>query len=257
MGKKIIQFPCIPNSVQDDSGNNEFAAQQLIYDAWESDEKEARKLAKKALKLWPDCADAYNVLGDCSGPKAAMKYYQQAVDAGKRALSSAPFKKDVGSFWGILETRPYMRALANKSRLLLSYGDKNEAIDIMHEMLRLNGNDNQGVRHILLSNLIQMRKLDEAEDLYNKYKEDVMLGWIYSRVLLDFYKGDHKNAVTSLKRAVKANKHVAKYLLDRKLLPRYHPDYYSIGDEDEAVIYVFGNSLAWSEDALAWLKENR
>ncbi|MDP2168388.1 MAG: hypothetical protein Q8J64_08670 [Thermodesulfovibrionales bacterium] len=36
--------------------------------------------------------------------------YRQGVEAGEMALGKKAFKEGVGHFWGILETRPYMRA---------------------------------------------------------------------------------------------------------------------------------------------------
>ena len=59
----------------------------------------------------------------------------------------------------------------------------------------------------------------------------------------------------SLKKALKCNPHVPDYLLGRKKMPRYLPDYYGFGDENEAITYVFGNKGAWMGTALArkWL----
>jgi hypothetical protein len=55
---------------------------------------------------------------------------------------------------------------------------------------------------------------------------------------------------------VKRNKHVPLYLLGRKKLPRNLPDYYSLGDNNEAIMYACGNLAAWNSTpgALEWLK---
>ncbi|HEV2642619.1 MAG TPA: hypothetical protein VGT98_07930, partial [Candidatus Elarobacter sp.] len=59
-----------------------------------------------------DCADAYVLLAEETARTAgaARKLYEQGVAAGERALGPNYFRNEVGSFWGLLETRPYMRA---------------------------------------------------------------------------------------------------------------------------------------------------
>ena len=88
-------------------------AQALLYQAWETRSGKQRvKLAKQALAISEDCADAYVLLAQETArtPEEALDFYQQAVDAGKRAIGDG-FDDLAGDFWGVLETRPYMRAL--------------------------------------------------------------------------------------------------------------------------------------------------
>jgi hypothetical protein len=48
---------------------------------------------------------------------------------------------------------------------------------------------------------------------------------------------------------------VPDYLLGRKKMPRDIPDYYGFGDENEAVLYAYGNRRAWNATpgAMKWL----
>ena len=40
-------------------------AQDLMYDAWDTEKRKTRiELAQKALSIFPDCADAYNLLAE-------------------------------------------------------------------------------------------------------------------------------------------------------------------------------------------------
>lgn len=90
------------------------AAQEIMWDAWDSDDRRRRvELAKKALKISPLCADAYVILALETARNAdeALQLYRQGVEAGEKALGKTAFRDEVGHFWGILETRPYMRAL--------------------------------------------------------------------------------------------------------------------------------------------------
>jgi hypothetical protein len=107
-------------------------AQDIIYDAWEAgDPKRRIALARKALEISPDCADAYVILVEdtASSLSESLDLYRQGVEAGERALGKDAFKDDVGHFWGILETRPYMRARAGLAGCLWGAGNHEEAIE--------------------------------------------------------------------------------------------------------------------------------
>ncbi len=233
-------------------------AQDIIYDAWEvTDQKHRVALARKALEISPDCADAYSLLAeDAAGSLSeALDLYRQGVEAGERALGREAFEEDVGHFWGILDTRPYMRARAGLAECLWAAGKHEEAIEHYKEMLRLNPNDNQGIRDLLMPCLIVMGRDKEAEKLFNQY-EDSLATWVYSRALLDFRRiGDSEISRKSLKIAVKKNKYVPAYLLGRKKIPKSLPEYYSPGDESEAIAYTKENLEAWKiiPGALDWL----
>ena len=127
-------------------------AQDLVYEAWEAPSaKKRRELAEQALRISPDCADAYNILADLTtSPAEARALYDKAVAAGARALGEEFFEENVGHFWGLLETRPYMRARAGLAELLWDAGEREAAVDHYRELLRLNPGDNQGIRQILV-----------------------------------------------------------------------------------------------------------
>lgn len=73
----------------------------------------------------------------------ALEAYALGVQAGKRALGPEPFEEDVGHFWGITETRGYMRARAGLAQCLWELGEHQAAIAHYKELLRLNPNDNK------------------------------------------------------------------------------------------------------------------
>jgi tetratricopeptide (TPR) repeat protein len=234
-------------------------AQDIMYDAWEvSDSKRRVALGRKALEISPDCADAYALLAEetASSLPEALQLYRQGVEAGERALSKEAFEEDVGHFWGILETRPYMRARAGLAECLWAVGKHGEAIQHYKDMLRLNPNDNQGIRDLLMPRLIETGRDEEAEVLFMEYQDDGMASWAYARALLDFRKmGDSEISRKSLKDAVKKNSHIPAYLLGRKKMPRSLPEYYSPGAETEAIFYTKENWEAWktTPGALDWL----
>ncbi len=81
-----------------------------MYQAFEAPPAKRARLAREAIEISPDCADAYVLLAeDAESAAAALPLYEQGVAAGERALGKKAFKQDKGHFWGVLETRPYMR----------------------------------------------------------------------------------------------------------------------------------------------------
>jgi tetratricopeptide (TPR) repeat protein len=234
-------------------------AQEIMYDAWEAtSRKRAVELARKALTVSADCADAYVFLAGVTAktPQEVIDLYRQGVEAGERALGKKAFKEDVGHFWGLLETRPYMRARAGLAQSLWEAGQREDAVDHYWDLLRLNPNDNQGVRDMLMPCLIELNRDKDAEKLYKQYEDDHMAVWTYSRALLDFRK--HRESPTadkSLEAAIERNKHVPLYLLGRKKVPRSLPGHYGMGDDNEAVLYASANHAAWrsTPGALEWL----
>ncbi len=234
-------------------------AQVTLEKAFEetSPAKRAR-IAKKALTISPDCADAYLLLAEqADSRKDALSLYEKAVEAGQRALGPEIFAEEVGHFWGLLETRPYMRAREALAHLLWTLGRRDEAADHLLEMLKLNPGDNQGVRYNLASWLLDLDRDAELERLLKQYDEESAT-WAYTRTLLAFRRhGDSAEAKKRLKAAIKANRYVPAYLTGDDPLPVEQPPYYTPGEESEAVIYAAGGLSAWrsTSGAITWLQK--
>jgi tetratricopeptide (TPR) repeat protein len=235
-------------------------AQNLVYQAFdEPDDSRRVRLARQALEACPDCADAYVLLGEYAATRReALDLYARGVAAGERALGKRAFRADVGHFWGLLETRPYMRARMGLANLLWQSARQEDAVGHWQEMLRLNPNDNQGVRYVLADALLRLDRDDDLVDLIELYGEDASARWAYTRALLAFRRqGDTPEARDLLRRAKKANRHVPAYLLGEMQLPPEPPEYHSFGDKNEAVDYAAGAMASWrgTPSAVAWLRE--
>lgn len=236
------------------------AAQDIIYDAWDSSDKKRRiALAKNALRISPLCADAYVLLAQetAGNLDEAIDLYRQGVEAGEKALGKTVFREDVGHFWGLLETRPYMRARQGLAQALWDKGLRDEAVMHYRDMLRLNPNDNQGIRYLLLDCLLILGRDDDAAKLIKRYKDDGSAAWSWSRALLVFRQsGDCPESRGALSQAVNDNTHVVSLLLGDRKMPRQLPAYIGMGDKNEAVAYVHGAAAAWAATpgALAWLR---
>ena len=254
--------PLLGESDAEDGSNGASAlvrAQELIYDAWEAPtRKKAVALARRALEICPDCADAYNLLGEESArdPAEACELFRRGLAAAERALGPRPFAEDVGYFWGLLETRPYMRARAKLAQVLWVLDFRDEAIAHLQAMLVLNPNDNQGNRYLLAAWLLDAGRTGELQALLAQYEDDFFAGWKYTTALLAFRdQGDTNESRRSLVGALRCNPHVPAYLSGRKK-PGPLPDAYSPGEDSEALVMARDYRRGWQETpgALDWLE---
>jgi tetratricopeptide (TPR) repeat protein len=232
-------------------------AQELIYQALESTGKRRLELARKALEISPDCADAYVLLAETMrDPQEARRLYEQGLQAGQRAVGSEIFEEGAGHFWGILETRPYMRARLGLAEVLWYLDEREEAIGHLQDMLRLNPSDNQGVRYLLANWLLATSRDAELEKLLSQYPDEWSAAWAYTKVLHTFRRrGPGKAADAALREAMEVNPYVPRYLLGVDRLPKQMPGYYSPGDQNEAISYAAEGAEVWLETpkALEWL----
>lgn len=238
-------------------------AQELMYDAWEEPSPQRRiALARQALDISPDCADAYVLLAQETAHThgEAARLYEKGVVAGERALGLRTFTDHVGHFWGLLETRPYMRARLGLAQALWAMGMHQPALDHYEAMLYLNPGDNQGIRYILAAALAELESDDALEQLLDdpRFFDDGAAAWVFTRALLAFRRGGSAAGPDRLLRtALSVNRHVPEYLLGRRPLPRELPGMIGFGDESEAIAYAVDFGKAWrkTKGALAWLEK--
>jgi tetratricopeptide (TPR) repeat protein len=233
-------------------------AQDLAYGAMEASTKaRAIALARQALAKDPDCVDAIVTLTMATERSAegAIAGLERAVAAGERSLGPQFFEENKGHFWGILETRPYMRARYELADLLWEQGREEEAIGHLEALLELNPNDNQGVRDTLLGEYLTTNNLGGARRLLAQYGKDGSAVFQWGRVLERIFTGDFSGAKRALKRAREANRFVELFVTGEKLFPPDSPELYSFGSEEEAVICLeaLGEACANHPEGMVWL----
>lgn len=235
---------------------NKDRAQQLVYDAMEVQGPKRYKLAEEAINLDPNCVDAYVILiENTTSLQKALKLSEKAMKIGENELGKAFFVENKGHFWGLLETRPYMRAKAQYADFLYQLGKINEAIQQYEEILVLNPNDNLVARYVLFSLYLEKGEFSKAARLLNQYEEESAHG-LYNKLILELLKnGFSAKAAKLLKDGKKQNPHVPPFLTGEKRLPKHMPDYHGWGDENEAIIYVDAHLHLWKkiEGLKEWL----
>src|SRR3954451_18359588 len=234
-------------------------ARELIDQAWEvEDDVERVRLVLRALARYPDHADGYVLLAQQVDDDlvAVRELYERGVAAGERALGTSVFAEEAGSFWGLIQTRPYMRARHGLALTLWKLGERELAITHLEAMLTLNPHDNQGVRYSLIAWLFEVGSDEELGKLFAVYEDDATAEWAYTRALWTFrISGTSRQATRFLRDALRWNPHVPAYLLGSRRLPKAVPPYISLGQESEAIAYAAHTSHLWqaTEGALAWL----
>lgn len=140
------------------------------------DDKKALKYAKKALELDYGCLDAEVLIAQIESdtPEELKKYLEAIIKKGEQLLAKQGIteEEDAGHFYGILETRPYMRVRVLYIEHLIAMGRFRKAIREAEEVLKLNENDNLGVRYTLMALYANYEEEDMARKLFEKYEED-------------------------------------------------------------------------------------
>ena len=226
-----------------------YIAQEIIHEALSKHGNEQTQLIEQALDIYPNSPDAYLLLAEkASTPQAYRKRVQQAVKAGEKDLGEEYFQENKGHFWGLVETRPYMRAKAAYAISLEQAGFDEEAIKQYEELLELNPNDNQGIREVILPLYIQCRDFKSINKLFNAYKDDITAAFLFSKALVSYFtEGLSAQSIRLLKKADTQNPYVVDYLLGNKQIPEQEFEYIGLGDEREAIVYAQDNAHLWAD----------
>ena len=165
-------------------------ANDIIWDLPEDASDAAmKKAAKKALAISEDCMGAWLILFEfAKTAEEAIDLLNQGIARGRKLHAEliASVGKDHG-LWGHVEARDFMRLLHELATAQHEIGDVEAAADTYREMLRLNPNDNQGVRGELLHILIILDKMTEAKALLKRYKpsRDLDTDMVYGCALME------------------------------------------------------------------------
>ncbi len=214
-----IQFLKEVNAISREPDPKRRQAEETLDDGLDileqGDEETAGRLFFKSIEIDPTYADGYNHLANIAWRKGD---WQQAEGLYRKALSFAePEVKDVprGDFWGVLESRPYMRALDGLGLTAWKQGKLEEAKGIFERILKLNSNDNLGVRYLIGPIYHQMGNLDQAAAWYDRNADDPHNLYNYGLVLIQ--QNELEMAAEKLIAAIFENPYVAPMLLKDKL----------------------------------------
>lgn len=215
----------------------------LLFEAYDEPIKaKAIKLAKQALELNPNNIDAENFITKHeSNTIKKLKKYEETLNKEKANLEKEnSFKKEnIGIFWGLIETRPYMRTKHAYMLTLMELGRYTEAIKQGEELLKLCKNDNLGIRYLIVGLYTVLERFEECEKIYNKYSDNSTF-MMFPLSIMYYKKGDYRKCKKILKEIQENNEYILNYLIGRKKFTRAKVEYfemnntYSWGSEEEA-----------------------
>lgn len=229
----------------------------LLDQAWEAlGPTEQCGLARQALTLDPGAIDGYVILALCAETDAErIALLREATRRGGSQWREYVGRPPRGFFWAHLETRPFMRALHNLALVLWARGDREEAARLADRMLRLNPNDNQGIRYLALAWHPVLGNWPRVEKLLRKYRGEGSTEYLYAYCLNCVHQD--VGADEALDAAMAVNPHVPAMLLSPSP-PLLDQTLTSVayGSEEEAATYAAFNLDAWVSvlAALEWLR---
>jgi tetratricopeptide (TPR) repeat protein len=232
-------------------------AQDLVNDAMDATGRLRIKLARRALAISEDCADAWLVLADAAPTaEAALELYERGMQAGEAALGAERFESLRGAFGKHHDTQPYMQARLGLAQALTDLERHADAAAHYRALLDLDADDSEGVRYILLAQLLQEGSNDEAGRLLAEYGDDAQALWLFGRLLWRYRSdGDAESTREAFAAAVRANSHVLKYLLDPDAMPDTDAESFELGSREEAayIADALFDAFEASAGALEWL----
>ncbi len=232
-------------------------AQEFAYEAMETEEdSEALEFANKALELDPHCVDAMLVHAECTAnsDEEMLALVTKAVEAGAEDVKEIEARPR-NQLWDVVELSPYLRALHRMADLLRLAGRTGEAIERLETMLKLDPEDNQGARDLLLGCYLLEGNLPRVRGILEKFVDDRSAPMLWGAALERFLARDRRGAAEALGTARAQNRYVEDYLALRKT-PEGNPHGdYEPGDETEALHCVDVVGMAWLHypDAIEWL----
>jgi len=187
------------------------------------DDKAAEIIFKRLISKNPYYIDAYNHLSISF--RNQDKIFESLLTAeksyrlGKDCFPSEFNIKRDKLIWPVLENRPFLRACQIFGLECQYHKDYSTAIDIYKENLRLNENDNQGIRYLLLEVYFASKDFTQARKLLNTNSSDWSIEFKFGLVTLEVIEGNIENADKYLDTAVETNK----FFIDEVIKTKHAP----------------------------------
>lgn len=147
---------------------------ELYYDAMEllceEKFKEAKKLLLDALKIDEHFVDAYVGLTSLYRASGNFKKEKKYADIGYEITKDKFSKWPKRMEWGIMDNRAYMRSICDKATTSQISGDYKTADKLYRLLLKMNPNDNQGIRY-LIAGMFEGKEPYEVDEMFDTGNE--------------------------------------------------------------------------------------
>ncbi|PIP14371.1 MAG: hypothetical protein COX48_01285 [bacterium (Candidatus Stahlbacteria) CG23_combo_of_CG06-09_8_20_14_all_34_7] len=192
-------------------------AQLMVYDGYpEEDNDKKRSVALNALKLDKFCTDAYTLLGfaQTDDPEKALEYFKMGEVLFKNRHPESFFKENMGDFFILIETKPYIRNLYYTMLLQEILNMLDEAVETGKRLLELDRYDNMKTENRVCMLLITQNRFDELSVmLENVKKENCNLPEIlFAKSIYCFHSiKNMKNAIVYANTLFNCNSYIGKF----------------------------------------------
>ncbi|MDQ7048404.1 MAG: SEC-C metal-binding domain-containing protein [Enterobacterales bacterium] len=178
---------------------------------------------------------------------------EKVVKRLQQKLESQP--ADSALTWMFRENRPIISILTHLIHLQPNETDKQPWLELY---LRLNPNDNHGLRCLLINQRIRQQDYHQALELSDSYPDDGMLDMLMGTALCHYILADESKAKALLLEMLDNRPHVIPALIrDKVSKPKLDSFGVSYGGKDEAWLYRAEMRDVWktTPGALDWLKK--
>ena len=180
---------------------------QMAYEAENSEE--ALKCAKRALKKNPRSVDAETLIAQCQAKSEddLQSRYRKILAKEEKNLKNDGIweEENIGSFWLITATRPYMRLCDVYVDSLVASRKFRKAAEECEKMLRLCENDNLGVRYRLAHIYAYLEEEAALQRLQQRYENEDSTMFLLPLCVLYYKLDDLKTAASYLAKLFRIN----------------------------------------------------
>ena len=217
----------------------------------------AEDIFRKLLKKTPEFIDARHHLAvicyrsPLMRRREARELWEEIADT---LLAVAPAEFQIGRDkigWGMIENRPYLRAVHSLACLNLDEGNFGAAQNQLEELLLLDPADSLGCRGMLPACYFERRRAPAVLELARKYPDDMLPDFVWSVILARFQMGQLDEARALLKIAADHQRNILRIIQRGKkpTIRRGQDDDrdYEIGSVAEAADFWRRNARYWLE----------
>lgn len=210
---------------------------EQAYDA--PNEAESIRLAKEAYTLSPECIEAGILLSELQDSIAETEEILLNVLANERnRLEELEIFSDenIGSFYSISETQPYIYIMNTAIELYINLGKYKLAKDVCLEIMRLNEMDNTGCRYVLMALYAFFEEEEELLNLYNQEGLDTLQG-LFSLLVFYYKQSNYTKMDECIEKIEKVNEYFMPFIKTNDIeLDDSTEDYFTIGGPSEVAI---------------------
>ncbi|MEG0527933.1 MAG: hypothetical protein RR531_10510 [Longicatena sp.] len=191
--------------------SKEEQAQELVYELDDcQSEKEYIALLEKILELDPENLDALFLSLDV-WEDDADEQYENLVRLGEKKMKEKGFcnEDSIGHYWGIIETRPFMRIKKAYLEYLMEHGKFMLALEEAKDMMRLCEHDNLGVRYSLITIYARLQQYEEAKNFFEQWDEPSAFMYI-PMIILNYQMNKREEAIQCYEEFQSYNKNCKK-----------------------------------------------